>query len=69
VESYGEDSLIHVIICYMMNSYMSPYCEAEANYSQYSVKFNALNSIKDSAEIIFYPLFPDLRRTISFEGS
>jgi len=69
VENYGKDSLIRVIICYTMNSYLRPYCEEEANYSQYSVNFNVLNSIKNNAEIIFFPIFPYFRRTISFQGS
>jgi hypothetical protein len=53
VENYGKDSLSHVTICYMMNSmagnlnsYLSPYCEEEANYLQYSVIFNVLIPFK-----------------------
>jgi hypothetical protein len=49
VENYGKDSLSRVTICYMMNSmtgnlnsYLSLYCEEEANYSQYFFIFNVL---------------------------
>jgi len=73
VENYGKDSLSRLTICYMMNSktgnfnfYLSLYCKEEANYSQYSFIFNVLIPLLKNAEIIFYLMFPDFRRTISF---
>jgi hypothetical protein len=53
VEDYGKDSLSRVTICYMtnsttgyLNSYLSSYCEEEANYLQYSVIFKVLIPLK-----------------------
>jgi len=53
VEDYGKDSISRVTVCYVMNSttgnlnsYLSSYCEEEANYLQYSVIFNVLIPLK-----------------------